>query len=323
MNGADPDPLLPVACYTSATQPERHRYQAWRDGSLLDYGRRFETRPLTTFAVETVATALGPVGFSHARMSAQEWVRSPAHARGDGVDDLTVAIRFEGIGRGDFAGRAFEAPPGSIVLSDFAAPQAYASDAAETAVLAIPRALAERSLPRVRSLHGLVIAPAAALLLRSHARALVDAIALGMPARHADRLGQVALDLLAIAVAQAGPATVLAPDTLATGARAAAEMAIDRALASPSLTIANLCRSIGVSRATLYRLFEVDGGVQAFITRRRLARVEEELRWGDARTVADLAERWGFREPAHLSRLFRATYGQSPIEYRASHAMSV
>jgi AraC-like DNA-binding protein len=35
-----------------------------------------------------------------------------------------------------------------------------------------------------------------------------------------------------------------------------------------------------------------------------------------ARPVSAIAARWGLVDPAHFSRLFRAAYGVSPVEYR-------
>ncbi|MET8678043.1 helix-turn-helix transcriptional regulator [Streptomyces sp. NPDC004647] len=37
-----------------------------------------------------------------------------------------------------------------------------------------------------------------------------------------------------------------------------------------------------------------------------------------ARPVSAIAVRWGFRDAAHFSRTFRATYGVPPGEYRAA-----
>lgn len=312
--------MLPVARYSSATQRPDDRYPAWREGSLLSFGRLFDTAPLVPFGVETVNTQLGAIGFGHSRMTAQNWHRATGHVRADGSDALMVAVRFEGAGHGDANGRGFDALPGCVVLSDFAQPQSYFSETSFTAVLAIPRAMAERTLPRVRTLHGLVIQPHAAALLRSHALAMTRTLDGDLPARHATKLGGIALDLLEICVARSMPAGPITPAAAATAARLTAEAVIERRLGSAMLNVANLCRWTGVSRSTLYRLFDADGGVQAYIRARRLARVEEELRRDDRERIADIAERWGFCDSAYLSRLFRATFGHSPSEHRAAHA---
>lgn len=280
----------------------------------------YETSPLGPFDVETASTQLGAVGFSYTRMTAQNWHRTPDHVRTDGADPLMVNIRFEGMGRGEADGRAVEAPPGTVVLSDFARPQSIHSERCFTAVLAIPRAVAEQRLPDVRTLHGLVIQPAAATLLRSHALALTRTLDAGLLARQAAGLGRIALDLLEIGVARSTSNRLTSSGAVATGVRAAAEAAIERMLDSHTLTVDNLVRWIGVSRSTLYRSFDPDG-IQAFILKRRLERIASELRQGTRASLADLADRWGFREVSHMSRLFRATFEQAPGDYRAWHML--
>ncbi|WP_174280391.1 helix-turn-helix domain-containing protein [Sphingomonas bacterium] len=104
------------------------------------------------------------------------------------------------------------------------------------------------------------------------------------------------------------------------GKRALAERAIEERLGSAMLTVANLCRWTGMSRSSLYRLFDADGGVQAYIRDQRLARVAEELRVATAGRVADIAERWGFCDAAYLARVFREVHGVTPSAYRARHA---
>ncbi len=113
--------------------------------------------------------------------------------------------------------------------------------------------------------------------------------------------------------------TLLAP-ARPESARVRAERVIEERLGSAMLTVANLCRWTGMSRSSLYRLFDGDGGVQAFIRTRRLACVAEELRTGGAGRVADIAERWGFCDAAYLARVFREVHGVTPSAYRATHA---
>lgn len=103
------------------------------------------------------------------------------------------------------------------------------------------------------------------------------------------------------------------------GRRGRAERAIEERLGSAMLTVANLCRWTAMSRSSLYRLFDADGGVQAYVRVRRLARVAADLRTGGAGRVADVAERWGFCDAAYLARVFREAYGVTPSEYRARH----
>jgi len=98
--------------------------------------------------------------------------------------------------------------------------------------------------------------------------------------------------------------------------RARAE--IETRLGSATLTVATLCRVLGMSRSALYRLFEDEGGVHAYVTRRRLESVAAALGESSERDrIADIAERWGFCDAAYLGRLFRERFGMTPSDYRA------
>ncbi|MEU9064802.1 helix-turn-helix transcriptional regulator [Streptomyces sp. NPDC048430] len=58
--------------------------------------------------------------------------------------------------------------------------------------------------------------------------------------------------------------------------------------------------------------------VSRFIQRRRLEESAYELARlsRTAPTVSAIAERWGFADPTHFSRVFREAYGLSPREWR-------
>ena len=105
----------------------------------------------------------------------------------------------------------------------------------------------------------------------------------------------------------------------AVPARQRVECLIEERLGSAMLTVSALCRWTGMSRSSLYRLFDGDGGVQCVIRARRLARVAEELRAGTTDKLAVVAERWGFCDAAYLARVFREVHGVTPSVYRTLH----
>lgn len=80
------------------------------------------------------------------------------------------------------------------------------------------------------------------------------------------------------------------------------------------LGVEDVCRRFRCSRASVYRAFEVEAGVAAFIRRERLLRCFDELTSsapGDVR-ISRVATRWGFENPSHFHRLFKAAFGVSP-----------
>ncbi|MER5199942.1 AraC-like ligand-binding domain-containing protein [Streptomyces sp. NPDC002755] len=96
---------------------------------------------------------------------------------------------------------------------------------------------------------------------------------------------------------------------------------IDRNLGDPDLSPGTVAAAHHISVRYLHRLFEGEGTTVArLIQRRRLERCARELHRPDATapTVSAVAQRWGFANPAHFSRVFRATYGRSPREWRGA-----
>ncbi|WP_327178896.1 helix-turn-helix domain-containing protein [Streptomyces sp. NBC_01335] len=95
---------------------------------------------------------------------------------------------------------------------------------------------------------------------------------------------------------------------------------IDENLGDPALSPESVARAHHISVRYLHRLFEDEGiTVGRLIQRRRLERCAYELarRGRTMPTVSAVAQRWGFVNPAHFSRVFRGAYGLSPREWRA------
>lgn len=88
-------------------------------------------------------------------------------------------------------------------------------------------------------------------------------------------------------------------------------------LGSPSLTVDELCRRVGMSRATLYRLLEPQGGVVRFIRRARLVAARDMLGDpGGRASISSVAEDFCFSSPQAFSRAFRAEFDCSPTDVR-------
>jgi transcriptional regulator GlxA family with amidase domain len=84
-----------------------------------------------------------------------------------------------------------------------------------------------------------------------------------------------------------------------------------------------LARRLATSVRYLHRIFQSHGiSVAAWIWRRRLDRCRRDLLDPAMRErpVNAIAARWGQRNAAHFGRIFTATYGMPPVEYRASVA---
>lgn len=87
-------------------------------------------------------------------------------------------------------------------------------------------------------------------------------------------------------------------------------------LAVPDLNVASVARACAVSRATLFRAFDGEGGVQRRIQAMRLDQARRALadRASSSRSISEVAYAHGFACPAYFSRAFRARFGYPPSE---------
>lgn len=89
---------------------------------------------------------------------------------------------------------------------------------------------------------------------------------------------------------------------------------IENHLGRLDLCAEELLPNFGVSRATLYRLFEVHGGVRNYIVDRRLFRALLELSSEHRRRgqIQQAAKRWGFSSAANFNRSVQHAFGGAP-----------
>ncbi|WP_163099763.1 helix-turn-helix transcriptional regulator, partial [Acinetobacter baumannii] len=80
-----------------------------------------------------------------------------------------------------------------------------------------------------------------------------------------------------------------------------------------------LLDEFGITRSTLYRLFEPVGGVSTYITERRLHYAFRQIAGGvePHQRISQLAFALGFSHPSAFTRAFKDFFGISPRDVRA------
>ena len=96
--------------------------------------------------------------------------------------------------------------------------------------------------------------------------------------------------------------------------RAAIHEFIEANLGRLDLSAELILPQFGVSRATLYRLFEAEGGVRKYIVDRRLFRALLDIsECGPQRgKIQRAAKRWGFSSAANFNRSVQQVFGGAP-----------
>ncbi|GGK27720.1 AraC family transcriptional regulator [Streptomyces camponoticapitis] len=160
-------------------------------------------------------------------------------------------------------------------------------------------------------------------------RCLHEITSPGIRDRAADivRLLDTALELLTTMLAhELHSLHAVPPESRQRALLARVHTFIHQHLGDPELSPRTVADAHHVSLRQLQQALAVTGTTPAaLIRRKRLQQCRRALADPglSRRTIHAIAARWGFTDHAHFSRLFRATYGASPSEYRASHHLLV
>jgi AraC-like DNA-binding protein len=249
-----------------------------------------------------------------------EYDRTPAHIARGGLDHYQILLCVEGemwFGAGQ---REITMRPGDICLIDMAHPNrtVLRSGSGTSQTVA---AILQRSMLAPRLAHP--DAATATLLPAStpHARLLANHFA-ALTLSPEPESGPVEATIEAIADIMAAAAG--AADTAERAERAERHLylaMIKRHIAghlTDALTADELCDRFQISRASLYRLFEADGGLAHYISEQRLnfaLRLLISPAAQDKRLI-DLAVELHFSSDSTFIRAFRRKFGLTPGELR-------
>jgi AraC-like DNA-binding protein len=135
----------------------------------------------------------------------------------------------------------------------------------------------------------------------------------------ADQLGEAGVLLMASLLRSAGDAEPPADDILRTHVLAH----LGAHLGDPDLSHASVAAAHGMSPRSLHRLFQDEPHtVSETIRAMRLDTIRAELvdPMSSRRSTMAIASRWGFQDPAHFTRAFRARFGATPAALRRESA---
>ncbi|MCA2219570.1 helix-turn-helix domain-containing protein [Jidongwangia harbinensis] len=222
-------------------------------------------------------------------------------------ENLAVKVMARGRTRIEQGRGHAELGPADLVLLDPTRALRFESTAAAHVTILVPRRELRIRPAQIDRLIGVRIdgrhGPGAlvSVLARESARSAAE-----FRAAEALRSAAAVVELIAVALeARLGDAQP-APDEWLRDRIAGY---IEARLADPELSPPSIAAAHHISVRRLHKLFEDQPlTVAALIRRRRLERCRAELA-GSGRTVTAVAARWGFSDPTHFSKLFKATYG--------------
>ena len=301
----------------------RDRVAYWRDvagRALVDHECRVKTPG--EFDATVLRAPLGELSVMSVESRGLESVEHTASTISHGEDNVFLLyVQVEGSSTFSQDGRETLIHPGDLVLLDAQRPFVCRYDHRKQITIKIPHRLLKARLPSSSQLTAHAVRHAASgagsfasdyiRLIPSHIKALPPAAKL--------QIAEHVLDLAALALSTM--ADEITP-SLSSGRAVALlrlRMAIESRLTEPTLTPKIAAAAAGISVRYANELLSQQGmSLERFIVARRLERCSHALDdpKQSSRTISEIAYAWGFSDPSHFNRRFKAAYGCSPSDYR-------
>lgn len=242
----------------------------------------------------------------------------------DGFDHFVLHHVVSGELLGGPEGDPVRVGPGETLLLDTREPMESGARAVGLITASLAREAVRAAAGSLENLHGRLIAAQEGALLSALLRALVEQAAC-LPRGAQAAVTRTLVDLLSVAINPVGTGARSDFYRLEYVRREAVHRLVEARLADRKLSVSEISSETGISRTSLYRLFETQGGVVRFIQRVRLQRLRDRLddRACDGQSLAELASLLGFSGESHAGRLFKQAFGVSPGVYRSASIRDV
>jgi AraC-like DNA-binding protein len=133
----------------------------------------------------------------------------------------------------------------------------------------------------------------------------------------AHNLPQAIAAMVAACVAPSADRLINARGQIKVTLKDKARRYILRNLRSDKLRTNTLCRELGMSRSSVYRLLEAEGGLARYIQHLRLSESFAQLSDpSNRKPIATIADELGLMDPSSFTRAFRRRFGISPTDAR-------
>jgi AraC-like DNA-binding protein len=307
-----PESRVPYELFDTTPELRARRYRVWREA--IDVV--FDVRPAEPDAAESPILLhnwlLGPAVLVTGGGGGFCYHRTPRAIARDGRDMLMVQFYQQGECRFVEVAPEAVARPGDLVVTDMAHPVRTQETAFLNINLFVPRPLLANML-RVPDTGGSRVFrgddPLVGLA-RAHLQEVSRTVP-RLPAAAANDVLSASLQLVAAAMNGA------VNDQTVPGVRAELGVQMRRHIAAhldDTISPEDLAVRFGVSRATVYRLFAVDGGVRRYMRRRRLLDARLALVDPGRRhlSVGLIGDRVGYAHPQDFVRAYRREFGLSP-----------
>lgn len=316
-NGKVSEDRLRSLVFSTASYPGREQFEVWQErcGAVITLDP--VPRQAGGFVARNEIWDLGSMVLSSVVAPAVLFARSTAEFRRAAIDHWVIAYTRSGTTTTRTDDDVTVAGPGIPYVWSLGRPFDGVRSDLDWTALFLPRDRFSDLATRLDAAHGTTLDTPPGFLLVDFLNVLERRLPTLTPAE-IPPVEQVIRAMLGASLPQADASASGAPD-LDLARRERVRQLIQANLASATLGPRSLCRMAGLSRSTLYRLFESVGGVAAYIQRERLRAAHETLcSPDDTRPIHAIAEACGFADASVFSRAFRQAFGCSPRDARAA-----
>lgn len=305
---------IPSISFDLSALATEERWETWRsyNAGLFDVEIRGTDEGGISASTDTFV--MGDLVLGKNKHSATYYKRDESKARQGGEEQLVLLLNETGASNNLMGDRPVTNSTEVFTLYDLNQAIEIESEATEYIYAVIPYA----SIGYDPSIHGNAIQTLAnsstGRLLKSNAE-LLFSLTSEMSAIEAATVGEIFLEFLKALVHKD-----LRNQSVRESFASAREVALHRYIRenaqNPALTPDDACKSLGLSRATLYRMMDELGGFHNTVKKVRLSGARKDLASLPRRNgaIAKVSSKWGFYDPAHFSRLFKDEFGLKPSD---------
>ncbi|RXZ31101.1 helix-turn-helix domain-containing protein [Oxalobacteraceae bacterium CAVE-383] len=309
--------------FTVANEARALQAPAWSDyvGRILDVPIN-RSQVESGFRGEIDSYVLSDMIYLDCRTDPFAQVRTASRISTDGVRNYVFHVAVEGIietatGPGRQR-KSAQFVPGILALDLNQTMHMVRPTYARVLAFFLPRAMVEAEIPDAESIHGRVIGYTSPLtrLILDHLQMLCRRLPALSPAEIETTIRVCAQLIIAAFAKQA---------RLGEKTRAAAHAAVRNEvqgyinvnLHQRKLSPESVLGLFRLPRASLYRMFEHEGGLGAYIRNCRLRAAADELVEFPKMAIMEIAYGLCFSSASDFTRAFRRSYGMSPQDFRA------
>ena len=316
--------------FTTATVPPSQRLDYWHDAvcdvfihlDISEAGRESDT-----FDGSIIQHSQGHLNFAEVLADGHSAVRSPRQVSKAAEDCFLVLIQRLGETWIEQDGRSTWIRPGEFAICDSSRPyQMHLPQRFRHQVLKIPGRVLRESTgsPERFTARAVSTDKTAGRLFLGMADMLGESTT-DLSSREAAGVADSLVDLLGAAIGSLDNASMPLPRNIERYHRERIKELVGARLFDPDLTVEAIATGVKLSLRYVHALFASEPmTLSTWIFHERLEAGRRALLAdaSDLRPVTDIALSVGFKDLAHFSRLFKATYGASPRDFRRSIAAS-